>query len=99
LKQIFSTKNVYSLSFTLCNPIKEWIQKHLRLDNSYKFRNLIELIFKYKNMISDTEIPLTRLLDPIYPAKLVKEIAYLDIKKIITENKFKSIVNFENANQ
>jgi hypothetical protein len=50
-------------------------------------------------MISDTEIPLTRLLDPIYPAKLVKEIAYLDIKKIITENKFKSIVNFENANQ
>ncbi|XP_011499333.1 PREDICTED: thyroid adenoma-associated protein homolog [Ceratosolen solmsi marchali] len=81
LKQIISKYNLASR--TLSNSIKEWIQKQLKLDNTYEFQNLIELIVKYQNMIPNTEKPLKRLLDPTYPAKLIKEISYLDIKQII----------------
>ncbi|OXU19645.1 hypothetical protein TSAR_015763 [Trichomalopsis sarcophagae] len=70
-----------NLPTTLSKPIKAWLQKQLNLD--YEFDTLSELIVKYKSQIPSTEKPLKRILDPTYPAKLVKEIAYNELKNVL----------------
>lgn len=79
--------NHSSSSIKLTEPIKKWLQKQLSIDDAYEFKSLNELIVKYNAMVPETEKPLTRILDPTYPAKLIKEIAYFDMRNtVIVEN-------------
>ncbi|XP_014206735.1 thyroid adenoma-associated protein homolog [Copidosoma floridanum] len=68
-------------SLTLPKPLKEWLQMELHLNESLEFETLDELIDKYKVMVPECEKTLKRVLDPAYPAKLINEIVYEEMKK------------------
>lgn len=70
-------------TLTLSKPIKEWLVKELELGDNFEFDSLNDLIFKYKDMIPESDVSLKRILDPTYPAKLIKEIAYKEIKDAV----------------
>lgn len=80
MKIAISGKN---LPTTLSKQTKDWLQKQLNVD--YEFDSLTELIVKYESQIPSTEKPLKRILDPTYPAKLVKEIAYNKLKDVLIQ--------------
>lgn len=81
LKILVSKYNITSIA--LSKPVKDWLQKRLSIENSIEFDSFSELIAKYKSVIPETEKQLSRILEPTYSAKLIREIAYLQIKNTV----------------
>ncbi|XP_058805836.1 thyroid adenoma-associated protein homolog [Phymastichus coffea] len=70
-------------STAISKPVKEWLRQRLRIANSKEFDSFTELIEKYKSIIPETGKQLNRILEPTYSAKLIREIAYMQIKSTV----------------
>ncbi|KAJ8688100.1 hypothetical protein QAD02_023895 [Eretmocerus hayati] len=72
-----------NLNAAISKPVQDWIQDQLELDDDFSFTTFEDLIKSYKKQITHLDGSLKNILDPMYPAKLIKDITYTKFSDIV----------------